>query len=615
MNSVLPPELQTLESGMDVKPRKTYRSFLTGVLLALAAWSLHLPAAWYGFVYYDDVRILKDHPELYGQPTLSADGRAIFVTCFPREEPLLLRDVTWAIDSRIFGFGNPFGYHLVNILLHGVVVAVLFGFLLGTTRRYGFAVAVALGYLVLAVHTEPVVWIMGRKDVLSTLFMLLALCAQTRRLDARNRTGRCGWYVVTVALLVCGLLSKISVLTFPFVLFLHGVFLPYLRSERSSGAPLRRDRGVMREGLLLVPTLAASAITYFWYHRMLAQMGIFDRGYTAHGLSHLWNLLVIDPLAFWIYLRQIFFPWQLRVLYTWPTLQAAYAPWQIVASLMTLGVIGGTGVWLFWRRKDLFFYYAAFFVLMVPYLNLLYIGIWVADRYVYCAVLFLVAMIVSIGDTALQRPKRLLRIGAVALGTFVASVNLFQKLSYQHEWRNAESLWQYHITLPSPSVTAYENLAAYYYAVALDHLNTPQMESAMRKMAVTVDAGLAQFWTDHQTPPPPQIWYLFFLKSIVQEVDGNPQGALASLLTSDSMRPRFDSTNLNLGRLYHRLAANTTDGSQKENYARQARDRFATYMALAFRGRVPPTEVRQEMESLEVDYEAITKTPVPAKPL
>src|SRR5678810_370733 len=88
-----------------------YRGLLTGLLLMLGAWGMYFPSVRYGFVYYDDVRLLLNHPELYGQTHFSEDVRQIFVKSFPREEPLLLRDVTWALDSRIFGFGNAFGYH------------------------------------------------------------------------------------------------------------------------------------------------------------------------------------------------------------------------------------------------------------------------------------------------------------------------------------------------------------------------------------------------------------------------------------------------------------------------------------------------------------------------
>jgi hypothetical protein len=214
--------------------RPRHRNLLTGLLLMLAAWAMYWPSMQYGFVYYDDVRILRDHPELYGQAKLTDDLRAIFVTGLPREEPLLLRDVSWALDSRVFGFGNATGYHLGNVLLHGIVVALMFAFLLGTTRRYGFALAVAGGWLVLAIHTEPVAWIMGRKDILSALFMLLALCAQTRRLAAETLFPRAAWYGLTLLCFGCALLSKISVLTFPLVLLLHAIFLPYLNGGTAS---------------------------------------------------------------------------------------------------------------------------------------------------------------------------------------------------------------------------------------------------------------------------------------------------------------------------------------------------------------------------------------------
>ena len=582
---------------------RRHRNFFTALLLAMAAWIFYLPSTQYGFVYYDDVRILQNHPELYGQAHLSAGLRAIFVTCFPREEPLLVRDVTWAIDSRIFGFGNAFGYHLGNVLLHGVVVALLFVFLFVTTRRYDFALVTAAAYLLLAVHTEPVAWIMGRKDILSALFMLLALFSQTQRLTAKSVTAQCGWQAITLVFFALGLLSKISVLTFPLVLFLHAVFLPYLRGERPPDAPLLWGR-LAREGLWLAPGLVVSGVIYVWYQRILAQMGLFDRGYTAHGLAHLWNLLMVNPLAFWLYLRQTFFPEPLAVLYPWPALQSSYPSWQIATALATVLAAGGIGVWLFRQRKDIFFYYAAFFMLMVPYLNLLYIGIWVAERYIYFSAFCLLAIAVSLADAALRRPHPALRIGVLTIGVIFAAINVFQKLSYERVWRNGETLWQYHITLPRPSPIAYENLAAYCYAnfaSAVAQQNTPRMISSIRKMEIVIQAGLAEFWRDRQHPPPPETSYLFFLQSLVQEAQGDPDAALASLLTSDRLHSRFDATNLNLSRLYRELAKTAPDPRQRETYARAARERFVEYIALAFRGRPAPPEVSKELADIEAE--------------
>lgn len=601
------------ESGWINKLRR-HRNLLTGLVLMLGAWAIYLPSVHYGFVHYDDVRILRDHPELYGQAHLSEDLRAIFVTGFPREEPLLLRDVSWALDSRIFGFGNAFGYHLGNVLLHGIVVALMFAFLLGTTRRYGFALALAISWLVLAIHTEPVAWIMGRKDILSTLFMLLALCAQTRRLGAGRLRARCGWYFITLICFVCGLFSKISVLTFPLVLLLHAIFLPYLNGERPANGPFPWGRNLGKEIFLVLPGLVISLQVYHWYRQTLTQMGILDRGTSSHGLSHLWNLLMIDPPTIWAYVQQTFFPWHLRVFYRWPEIVAVYPHWQVAASLASIALAGGVGVWLFCRHKDLFFYYAAFFVIMVPYLNLVIPGILVAERYLYFSAFCLLALALSVGVAGLRRQEPLLRGGLLAAGVGFVALNLFQTFAYQPAWRNGETLWQYHLALPQTTPAAYANLAACYYAEATGQQGTPEMAVSMRKMSIVVDAGLAQFWRDRQQSPPPATCFLFFLRSIVQEVMGEPEAALDSLLTSDRLRPKFDSTNLNLALLYHKLAGGTTNPRQRAAYASAARDRYAEYITLAYRGRPVSPEVQKVMAEFEAGC-SITNQPAEAKPV
>ena len=590
---------------------RRHRNLLTGLLLMLAAWAWYLPSVRYDFVYYDDVRILRDHPEIYGQANWPDELRAILVTGFPRDEPLLLRDVTWAIDGRVFGFGNAFGYHLGNVLLHGIVVALMFAFLLGTTRRYRFALAVAAGWLILAIHTEPVAWIMGRKDILSALFMLLALCAQTRRLTAASFRTRSGWYAVTLACFAGGLLSKMSVLSFPLVLLLHALFLNHLNGERPPNEAFRWDRRLLKEILLSAPAFAGSVLIYRWYPAH--SINCYQGNYSPHGLTHLWNLLVIDPLSVWVYVRQTFFPWHLKVLYTWPQILPAYPPGQVAASLASVALAGGIGIWLFCRRKDLFFYYAAFFVIMAPYLDLIVPGILVAERYLYFSAFCLLALAVSAVINVLQRPQPFWRGGAMAIIVASLALNLFQSFSYRSAWRNGETLWQYHIALPQPSAEAYANLAGYYYAQAVKQQGKPEMAVSMGKMSIVVDAGLAQFWSDRRQSPPQATYFLFFLKSIVQELEDKPEDALNSLLISDQLRPRFDSTNLNLALLYHKLAGLAGDANQKNAYARAARDRYAQYVKILYSDRAVPPEIQKQLADFEADC-ATTNPPTGAKP-
>lgn len=593
------PSLLSLRGGTLAK----HRNLITAVLLMIAAWIFYLPSINYGFIYYDDVRILKDHPELYGQKPITADLKEIFVSAYPREEPLLLRDVSWAVDSRIFGFGNPFGYHLGNVLLHGIVVALLFAFLLGTMQRYRIALAATVAFLFLAVHVEPVAWIMGRKDILSALFMLLALCAQIKRLTATGTTRKAAWYGITLLFFLCGLLSKISVLTFPFMLFVFAIFFSYLRGDVKPDSPYSFKTGFWRETALLLPALLITGAVYVWYQRILSQMGIFDRGYSARGLDHIWNLLMVDPMVFWMYLRQIFFPQHLTVLYTWPALSPNYPLWHVAAAFGTVVAIILTGIYFFVRRKDIFPFYAAFFALMVPYINLVFMGIWVADRYVYFSSICILTIAILMAETILRSTSRtIVRVSIMAVICIIAISNLVQKFSYEPKWHDAETLWQYHVSLPHPSPHSYENLAAYYYAVysrAHAEANETVMTKSLGKMKIVVDAGLEEFWPDRNQPPPPATSFLFFLQSLLQEVEDKPLNALDSLLIADQLKPNFDATNLNLARLYRRLAEDAQESNQKRTYFEKSKERYQKYIELEFHGRPAPPDINKELQQLQ----------------
>jgi len=235
-------------------------------------------------------------------------------------------------------------------------------------------------------------------------------------------------------------------------------------------------------------------------------------------------------------------------------------------------------------------------------------AIWVADRYIYFSGFCLLALAVSLANLAWQRLGPPARVGALTLGAIFVALNVFQKCAYEPAWRNAESLWQYHIALPDPSPIAYDNLAASYYAdygSAHDRQDLPAMISALRKMEAVIDAGLAEFWSDRRQPPPPATAHLFFLRSLTEQVKGDREAALASLLTSDRLRPRFDATHLNLARLYQELAGTATEPQQRATYLRAARDRLASYVDLAYRGRPAPADLRQELAGLEAECAAL----------
>jgi hypothetical protein len=240
----------------------------------------------------------------------------------------------------------------------------------------------------------------------------------------------------------------------------------------------------------------------------------------------------------------------------------------------------------------------------VPYLNLVYIGIWVADRYLYFSAFCIMALTGAAAMELLRRSHAGLRkIVFVAAGLF-ALMNLVQKIAYQPAWRNGETFWQFHVALPEPAPGAYENLAAYYYAQAVANQGKPEMLLPLRKMSTVVDAGMKYLWPDRNQPPPSSVAHLLFLQAILLELAGKNEAAVESLVTSDRLRPKFDFTKLNLARLYRTLAKAAAEPVKKKEHALAAKERFAEYVALAFRGRPAPPAVQREQAEINAEFAA-----------
>ena len=107
----------------------------------------------------------------------------------------------WHMDAR--------GYYLTNIALHACNSILVW--LILTELGLETAFMVALLFALHPVHVESVAWAIERKDVLSSLFYLLA-CLTFLRF---HKSGGTVSLLTTCALYIFGLLSKSSVISFP----------------------------------------------------------------------------------------------------------------------------------------------------------------------------------------------------------------------------------------------------------------------------------------------------------------------------------------------------------------------------------------------------------------
>src|SRR5271157_3700321 len=119
--------------------------------------------------------------------------------------------VAWSmLNYALFGL-RPWGWHLGAVLLHvGAVMAVFW-----LARRLGLehwtAALAALIFALHPVHIEPVTWVSAASDSMVTLFAALAFAAFLNGRDRERSLGRkkrAAWWIASLALLACALLTK-----------------------------------------------------------------------------------------------------------------------------------------------------------------------------------------------------------------------------------------------------------------------------------------------------------------------------------------------------------------------------------------------------------------------
>ncbi|TMA34259.1 MAG: glycosyltransferase family 39 protein, partial [Deltaproteobacteria bacterium] len=136
----------------------------------------------------------------------------------PQYYPLTFTSL-W-LDHHLWGV-QPLGYHLVNVLLHGANVILVW--VIGRRLALPGAWLAAAVFAVHPVHVESVAWVTERRDVLSGFFFLTAVLAYLRGVEAGDRPAR-RWLAGSMLLFAGGLLSKASIMALPAVLVLLDVY-------------------------------------------------------------------------------------------------------------------------------------------------------------------------------------------------------------------------------------------------------------------------------------------------------------------------------------------------------------------------------------------------------
>ena len=188
------------------------------VFVVIAAIAAFYPTLGNDFVNWDDVVYIMNNDMI---KVLSIENlRKMFSSFFMGNyHPLTI--LSFALDYSVVKISAQV-YHLHNLLLH-LVNAVLVYFVTWHLFRKNNLAAfiVSVLFAVHPMHVESVAWVSERKDLLYTMYFLLAMLVYVYY----NQTRKSRYFYYTLAFFVLSLLAKAQAVTLPVVLLLIDYFM------------------------------------------------------------------------------------------------------------------------------------------------------------------------------------------------------------------------------------------------------------------------------------------------------------------------------------------------------------------------------------------------------
>jgi len=358
-------------------------------------------------------------------------------------EYLPVRDLTLCFDHAVFN-GWAGGFHATNVLFFCLAVMLLlplYRHLFKASRTSALAnrapLLALLATLAFALHplqVEAVAFVTGRNAVLALSCLVGALLAYARSLETSGRLAYWG----SVALVAAALLSKATALPAPALVFLLHLYL-----VREDGLA-RALRNVAPHGLV---TLALGTL-----HLLVAQQAAIPSD------TPLYEVLSRLPRAAFIaqfYVGKFLWPVRLTTEYFLGDVRESFAVFAMTTAAVGLGsaavVLRGL------RARTLACgLVLAYWVSLVPVMNLLPTVPTVADRYAQIPLLFLAPLaVVALGRWAPTGPV----IGVAALAL---SALLLTSHAQVEVWRTQESVFRKAIAVDPRALVSWERLAYTY---------------------------------------------------------------------------------------------------------------------------------------------------------
>jgi tetratricopeptide (TPR) repeat protein len=341
------------------------------------------------------------------------------------------------LDCQLFGV-NAGAMHLVNVLFHTVNSLLLFLLLRRATGQESRSLCAAALFALHPLHVESVAWISERKDVLSTLFWLLATWYYVSYALESRRKG----YWLCLLFFALGLMAKPMLVTLP-VMFLIIDYWPLQRFSRAMLRPL-----LMEKLPFLCLSMASSVVT-FLVQQKVAVVKLDELPFVSRVVN-----AIISYLA---YLGKTVWPAKLVIFYPHPI---TYPTYQVILSSVGLVLITIT-VWrLRYRRPYLIFGWLWYLVTLLPVIGLVQVGSQaMADRYSYVPLIgIFVALTWGVSDClSYFALNQAYSVTGASLAVAACVIATHHQLYY---WKDSVTLFEHTLASTTGNLVAHINVGA-----------------------------------------------------------------------------------------------------------------------------------------------------------
>jgi len=439
-----------------------------------------------GFI-FDDTSSILGNPAIH---VTNLNQESLYQAAFSFEpgggsRPLSM--LSFALNHVADGL-NPWGYKLVNLMIHGINALLIFALALkllalggveAKWRGWG-AFALALAWAIHPLQVSSVMYVVQRMETLSLLFVLLALLSYLRGRENQIEGRRAWpWLLACLPLWGLGWLGKESAALFPVYILAFELTVLGFRAQNPQSAKLWRTA-------FIAGSVAALAVFAFYYVPQHYSSGLIEgRNFSTP------DRLLTQLRALTLYLGQILLPLPGSMTFYYDDFavsKSLFSPPSTALSAVILLALLSSAVWARTRYPlyalGIFIFFAAHAITS----NIIGLELVFEHRNYFALFGILLALCEIIRRIPVRDGPfiKIAGVSAIIIGLFVFS------LIRSATWGNALLLAEDLVDKNPHAARALGNLASIYYTMSRGDPSSPAFsfaENIMQKSAILPNAS------------------------------------------------------------------------------------------------------------------------------